>query len=122
MQRLFSEKVVALVAENAARARASLPELCVADAGLAGGGDGHTFVLALLLTTDEPVAGWLPADVPSVVGVFWVGGEAEALGDYQEAAIAQLKAAASSALTKVIVGHAGGADQRFMGFIAAVAT
>jgi len=118
MEDLFTKYIAAL---DAANGPLPTPErLGVLDVDIAGGGDGHTFVLRILVSAATSMAGWSPTQLPNVNGRFWMGSDAEALEAYQEAAIASLLAITGVA-TNVAVGTAGAAKgTRFMAFIAAV--
>jgi hypothetical protein len=117
MEDLFTKYIAALDAANNVP---SNPQLGILDVDIAGGGDGHTFVLRILVSEAVSMAGWSVAQLPNVNGRFWMGSDAEALEAYQEAAIASLLAITGVA-TNVAVGTAGAAKgTRFMAFIAAV--
>jgi len=117
MEDLFTKYIAALVAANAVP---QAVQLGILDVDIAGGGDGHTFVLRILVSEATSMAGWSPTQLPNVVGKFWMGSDAEALESYQEAALASLLAVTGAA-TNVAVGTAGAAKgTRFMAFIAAV--
>jgi len=120
MEVLFAGYIAGLIAENVARAQAQQSALNVADVDIAGGGDGSTFVLRILVTTVLADTNWADTDLPAVQGRFWMGSDAEALADYQEAAIASL-IDAGTGINTVAVGHAGSSKgTRFMAFMAAV--
>jgi hypothetical protein len=124
MQRLFLQKLLDIQAEQAG--------LNVLDVDIAGGGDGHTFVVRLLVSQALPttwtatspsgsvISGWTQANLSNVKAAFWMGSDAEALESYQEAAIASIRLP-NSDLQQVAVGHAGAAKgTRFMAFMAGV--
>jgi hypothetical protein len=118
MEQLFAGKIHRLVGENTERRKAGLAELRVADVGLSGGTD--VFVVHFVLSTGESEVGWNGVDLPNVAARFWMGADHEALGDYQEAAIASLRNHAS-AIDKVAMGVSGaGKTSRFMAFMAGV--
>ena len=115
MEKLFAQFLTDLIAEN----QGLQVPLGVADMDIAGGGDGHTFVVRLLVTNAPTGTGWNSTVLTNVKGRFWMGADAEALQEYQEAAIASLKKANSSTIN-VAVGLAGAAKgTRFMAFMAA---
>lgn len=119
MEALFEKYINDLIAENVVRAAAQQSQLNVADMDIAGGGDGYTFVVRVLVTTATPALGWVSGVLGAVEGRFWMGSDAEALQDYQEAAIASLLPVGSD-LNDIAVGHAGAAKgTRFMAFMAA---
>ena len=119
MQDLFTKYIAALVAANAVPLAR---QLGILDVDIADGGDGHTFVLRILVSEAISMAGWQSTQLPFVNGRFWMGSDAEALESYQEAAIASLLAIDDDAgATNVAVGTAGAAKgTRFMAFIAGV--
>ena len=120
MEGLFASYMQNLIAENAARAQGGKPLLNVVDIGIDGGGD--TFIVRILVTTAAAALGWAASVLPTVQARFWMGGDAEALGDYQEAAIASLRKQGYD-LEDVAAGLAGAAKgARFMAFIAAAGT
>ena len=59
MEKLFARYITGLMAENAARVAAQKLPFNIAQIDIAGGGDGHTFVVTILKTTAgiEPIAG-----------------------------------------------------------------
>lgn len=125
MQANFAAYLQALIAENTSRAgqQPPLPALNVADVDIAGGGDGHTFVVRILLTTNASAGGsdgWAANDLADVMVNFWMGASAEALADYQEGALAALTAGTQD-VQQIAVGCAGSAKgTRFMAFIGGV--
>jgi len=117
MEKLFAQYVAGLVAENV-----PLPtnqKRNVIDMDISGGGDGHTFVVRILVsTTSNAATSWSYNVLPGVKGSFWMGSDAEALSDYQEAAIAALRM--NNSIESIAVGLAGAAKgTRFMAFMAA---
>lgn len=118
MQAKFAEYITALIAENSAGRETPLN---VADIAIAGGGDGHTFVLSITVTTaTSATTGWAAASLTDVLGVFWMGADENALADYAEPALAQLLASGNS-LTNIAAGIAGASKgTRFMAFMAGV--
>lgn len=122
MEALFAQYLQNLIAENVARVAHSLSELNVADVDIAGGGDGHTFVVRILVTSAAIPVGWSAGSFSNVQGRFWMGSDAEALGDYQEAAIASLTPTGFT-LGSVAVGCSGASKgTRFMAFMAGTVT
>jgi len=120
MEKLFAQYILDLIAENAARVAHGQPELNVADLDIAGGGDGHTFVVRILVTSAQPPLGWAAGALTNVQARFWMGSDAEALQDYQEAAIASLTPT-GFVLSSIAVGLSGAAKgTRFMAFMAGV--
>jgi hypothetical protein len=118
MEAAFTAAIAAIVAANA---KPLAPQLNVVDVDIAGGGDGHTFVVRFLLSTAPAALSWTPTVLPKVRGRFWMGSDAEALEAYQEAAIASLRSGTTQ-IDKIAVGLAGAAKgTRFMAFIAAEA-
>jgi hypothetical protein len=117
MEQLFAQYLTDLIAENVGRQT----PLNVLDMDIAGGGDGHTFVVRILVSSTAPTVtntGWLAAELVDVRGRFWLGANAEALEAYQEAAIAALRG--SDDIVGVAVGLAGATKgTRFMAFMAA---
>lgn len=117
MQTKFAEYITALIAENDQRGESNA--LGIVDMDIAGGGDGHTFVVRILVSDSTDVV-WAAGALSSVLGVFWMGADAEALADYQEGALASLSTQAPN-LIDVAVGLAGGSKgTRFMAFMAGV--
>jgi len=121
MQKLFDKYMVDLAAENGGRET----PFNIVDIDISGAGDGFTFVLRILLSTTTNATGWTDSNIDSgsVAARFWMGSDAEALSDYQEAAIASLLAppAPSSTLGNIAVGLAGGSKgTRFMAFLGGV--
>lgn len=117
MEKLFAQYILDLIAENAARVGHGQPELNVADMDIAGGGDGHTFVVRILLTSATPTLGWVSGALSNVQGRFWMGSDAESLQDYQEAAIASLSPT-GFVLSNIAVGLSGSSKgTRFMAFM-----
>ena len=95
--------------------------LNVEDITLAAAGDGHTFILAITVSSaTNATTDWLEADLDIVRGRFWMGATAEALAEYQEAAIASLLAGSlTRTIANVATGFAGSSKgQRFMAFLA----
>jgi hypothetical protein len=123
MEARFTQKIAELIAENVVRVAAQLLPLNISDIDIAGGGDGHTFVVRLLLTTAvaaDPGPQWLSASFPFVRARFWMGADAEALSDYQEAAIASLFLGGLTDAVLCAAGMAGTSKgTRFMAFFAA---
>ena len=126
MEKLFARYITGLVAENAARVAAQKLPFNIAQIDIAGGGDGHTFVVTILKTTAgiEPipgvVIGWPFDALDHAKAVFWLGSDADALTDYAESALAALQKGTED-ITDFFVGTAGGAKgTRFMGFAAAL--
>lgn len=116
MERLFAKYVADLIAENVPLPDEQKRNLI--DMDIAGGGDGHTFSVRLLVSTATPVTGWTSAMLPAVSANFWMGSDAEALSDYQEAAIAALRT--SHVINNIAVGLSGASKgTRFMAFMAA---
>lgn len=126
MERLFAKYISDLLAENATRVAAQKLPFNIAQIDIAGGGDGHTFVVTILKTTTsvEPVPnvliGWSSNGLDHAKAVFWLGSDADALTDYAESAIAALQKGTQD-ISFLFVGTAGGAKgTRFMGFAAAL--
>jgi hypothetical protein len=127
MEKLFAQKIIALIVENTARVAASKSPFNILDCDIAGGGDGHTFVVRFLLSTAQanPGFGWNSTFLSAVQARCWMGSDAEALGDYQEAAIASLSKAdppnTTVTLQALCAGTAGASKgTRFMAFLAAI--
>jgi hypothetical protein len=122
MQALFVKYIVDLMAENVVRVGNSQLAYNIVDIDIAGGGDGFTFVLRVLLSTTTNADGWTAANLTELAAVFWMGSDADALADYAESAIAALRAQQPGAtIQKLGVGHAGASKgTRFMGFLAGV--
>jgi len=126
MQTAFQALLTAIVAENLVRVAAQQLALNVVDLDIAGGGDGHTFVVRLLLSTYVTFGagtGWPSANLATARGIFWIASTAEALHAAAPAALAGLQAAidaqGQSVVTRMAAGMAGAAKgTRFMAFIA----
>jgi hypothetical protein len=117
MQAKFAEYITALIAENSGRQT----PLNVVDIAIAGGGDGHTFVLSSTVSTvTSATTGWVAASLVDVKGVFWMGADENALADYSEPALVQLLASGNT-FQNIASGIAGAAKgTRFMAFMAGV--
>lgn len=105
LERAFEQKIAALVEENAERSASDKLPLGVIDVGLSS--VGTDFICHLVLSDrlkEDPVS-WTPDALPAVVARFWMGADAEALGDYQEAAIAAARGGKS--LRRIAMGVAG---------------
>jgi hypothetical protein len=120
MEDLFTKYIAALYAESIAEDE----DRNVVDIDIAGGGDGHTFVVRILVIEASGSTMWNTSQLLNVRGRFWMGSDAEALESYQEAALASLIAASPDGpVTSVAVGLAGAAKgTRFMAFVAGVIT
>jgi len=121
MQTRFLGFLSALAIENVARVQQQLTPFNVIDVDIAGGGDGHTFVVKFLLSTQLTGQGWDGDDDLDGVGVAcWMASDEQGLAARQGAAIALLKNGFAD-VTNVAVGFAGAAKgTRFMAFIAGV--
>lgn len=121
----FNARIAAIVAENVARAAAdpALPEFNIYDCDISGGGDGHTFVVRLLLSTWNPddttfIARWEAGVLQEVAGQFWLASSEDALATAASAGISAFVAGADT-VSSAAAGMAGAAKgTRFMGFIA----
>jgi hypothetical protein len=125
LSRRFIALVASIVAENAARVTAQLDPFNIYDMDIAGGGDGHTFIVKLLLSTWDPpesqfIARWAStgiAGASTLQATFWLAGTEQELRIAASAALATF--ASGSEATEINVGMAGAAKgTRFMGFIA----
>ena len=56
MQSLFATYLIALIVANSVP---MAPQLNIIDMDIAGGGDGHTFVVRILVSTATPSVGWM---------------------------------------------------------------
>ena len=124
MEGLFAKYISDLMAENATRAAAQKLPFNIAQIDIAGGGDGHTFVVTILKTTatiqvsPDVVIGWAADSLVAARAVFWMGANADALTDYSENALVALQKGTED-VTDFFVGLAGSAKgTRFMGFAA----
>ena len=121
----FKALIAAIVVENAARQAAQPQKLQfnIYDCDIAGGGDGHTFIVKLLLSTqvtEGDLIGWEAENLSMLEATFWLSSTDEAL-----------RIAADSVLTTFLngveelalpaVGFAGAAKgTRFMGMLAGI--
>jgi hypothetical protein len=115
LEQLFSNYVTSLVVENERRAKEGKTTwLGISDIGLSSIGD--VFFVHFFVTDGSP--GWESNELPKLHARFWMGGDAESLGDYSEAAIASLRTGAST-VSNMTMGVIGGRT-RAMAFIAGV--
>lgn len=116
LQSLFVQKIRALVDENAERGASAdkKPPLGIADVQMTS--FIHGFMVMLVVTTEAEL--WPGEALGNVTARFWPGGDAESLGDYQEAAVASLRN--GSGLRGVRTGIAAGVTGRVMAFMAGI--
>lgn len=125
MSAKFAKLIADVVAENVVREAAQLDPFNVYDVDIAGGGDGHTFVVKLLLSTWNPpdtefTARWDSGVLSEIGAEFWLASTDEALAGAASTALAAFTSGGAD--TELLaVGFAGAAKgTRFMGFIAGV--
>jgi hypothetical protein len=114
MEALLAQYVARLQAENAQRVADGEDPLIPLDLDIAGAGSGYPFVVRVLLMSTSASLDFNPSIR------FWAASDAESLSDYQEAAIASLKAALPTGMAGVAVGMAGASQgTRFMALMGA---
>jgi hypothetical protein len=125
MQARFRARIAAIIAENTARQAALPPKLPfnIYEMNISGGGDGHTFVVDLLLSTydsgTDPTQSWSAEDLGEVDAFFWLASSEEGLRGAAAATLAAAFEAGVQDIETVAVGTAGSAKgTRFMGFLA----
>lgn len=122
MSRRFVALIDTIRAENAVRVGQQLAPLNVYDMDIAGGGDGHTFVVKLLVSDWNPAeteftARWESGVLQEIEATFWLAATEQDLRIAANAAIAAFVANAEVSI--VNTGMAGAAKgTRFMGFLA----
>ncbi len=122
MERLVAQRIAAIVKENEGRATGN--KLGINDIRISGGGDGHTFVTRLYLSTvDTGPGGAFVAwsgnnqNLSRVIVKFWMASTAEELQKQVRPKLAEL--ASSEDVVGNIAADDAGASQgtRFMAFI-----
>jgi hypothetical protein len=122
MERLVAQRIAAIVKENKVRVGEELPAFNVNDIRISGGGDGHTFVTRIYLSTRTAAVSWTGTDEPSQLSTatvkFWMAGTAEELEKKARAKLAELRAENDFGLFQIAADDAGASQgTRFMGFI-----
>jgi hypothetical protein len=119
MERLVAQLLAAIVKENEEREPGE--EFNVNDIRLSGGGDGHTFVTRVYLSTVAAGVSWVgsgdPPPLALVAVKFWMASSAEELAKQVPAKLAALRAGIVD-LNNIAADDAGASQgTRFMGFL-----